>query len=362
MSKEKIKKICPICNTEFEVWPCMANKRKYCSIKCVGVGNKGKLSGDKNPSKRLEVKQKMSDSQKLRLSNKENHPNFGKKFSEKTKLKLSIMRKGKSVGKGIPKSEAHKEKIRQTLKGRTPPNKGKKMTDAQKQKISQNHWTKNPKYQGKNHPSYKGGRKRDYEYSSLFTSEFKKNIFSKSNYTCQLCGIRNKKGLGKSIKLHCHHINYNKRDMDEKNLIVLCNSCHAKTNHNREYWKKLFNYQPKQYSLLIGRYQTPEPHQGHILLVKTLLDQGKNVCIALREEDGSDKNPFSQYERLCAFEKVFEKEVLSGKIIVIDFPDIEGVYYGRDVGYKIEQIKLDEKIEAISATKAREEMKKQGKL
>jgi hypothetical protein len=48
------------------------------------------------------------------------------------------------------------------------------------------------------------------------------------------------------------------------------------------------------------------------------------------------------------------------KIMVI--PDIEGVYYGRDVGYKIEQLTVPEEVSAISATKIREQMKAEGKL
>jgi len=48
------------------------------------------------------------------------------------------------------------------------------------------------------------------------------------------------------------------------------------------------------------------------------------------------------------------------KIIVI--PDIEGVYYGRDVGYKIEQLTVPEEVASISATKIRSQMKAEGKL
>jgi hypothetical protein len=37
-------------------------------------------------------------------------------------------------------------------------------------------------------------------------------------------------------------------------------------------------------------------------------------------------------------------------------PDIEGVYYGRDVGYKVEQLQAPSEIQQISATKIRKEM------
>ena len=37
--------------------------------------------------------------------------------------------------------------------------------------------------------------------------------------------------------------------------------------------------------------------------------------------------------------------------------DIEGVYYGRDVGYKVEQLQVPPEIAEISATKIREQLK-----
>jgi hypothetical protein len=45
-----------------------------------------------------------------------------------------------------------------------------------------------------------------------------------------------------------------------------------------------------------------------------------------------------------------------GNCKVIIIPDIEGVYYGRDVGYKVEQIEAPEEIKQISATQVRKDM------
>jgi hypothetical protein len=42
--------------------------------------------------------------------------------------------------------------------------------------------------------------------------------------------------------------------------------------------------------------------------------------------------------------------------MVVKMPNITNIVYGRDVGYKIEQVKLDDNIEAISATQKRKEM------
>ena len=43
-------------------------------------------------------------------------------------------------------------------------------------------------------------------------------------------------------------------------------------------------------------------------------------------------------------------------------PNIAKICYGRKVGYEFEQIKLSNKIHAISATKIRKKMRREGKL
>ena len=43
-------------------------------------------------------------------------------------------------------------------------------------------------------------------------------------------------------------------------------------------------------------------------------------------------------------------------------PNITNICYGRGVGYKIEEIVLDQETQKISATKIRAQMRKEGKL
>ena len=43
-------------------------------------------------------------------------------------------------------------------------------------------------------------------------------------------------------------------------------------------------------------------------------------------------------------------------------PNITNISYGRGVGYKIEEVILSEEIQKISATKIRDQMRKEGKL
>jgi hypothetical protein len=43
----------------------------------------------------------------------------------------------------------------------------------------------------------------------------------------------------------------------------------------------------------------------------------------------------------------------AGRFVVVPVPNITYVFYGRDVGYVVERIVLDDKVESISATQLR---------
>ena len=100
---------------------------------------------------------------------------------------------------------------------------------------------------------------------------------------------------------------------------------------------------------LLGRFQPW--HQGHTELFKRALSKTGQVVILLREQDGTDSNPFTVEQRVN-----FIKEALSayaGKFEVVPVPNITHITYGRDVGYTIEQEHLDKETESISATDIR---------
>lgn len=110
----------------------------------------------------------------------------------------------------------------------------------------------------------------------------------------------------------------------------------------------------KQYSLVLGRFQPP--HEGHFALIRKILSEGKNVCIALRKADLTSENPFDYEQRALIFYREFEKEIWEGKIKVIFVPDIVEICYGRKVGWGIRKVELPKKIEGISATEIRKEI------
>ena len=76
------------------------------------------------------------------------------------------------------------------------------------------------------------------QYGKFFNDELKNQIRKRDNYICQKCGYSQKQ-LGHTLQVH--HIDYNKKNINKKNLISLCNSCHCKTNYKREYWTEHFN-------------------------------------------------------------------------------------------------------------------------
>lgn len=106
-------------------------------------------------------------------------------------------------------------------------------------------------------------------------------------------------------------------------------------------------------SLFVGRWQPF--HKGHQTLIETVLKKGKPVVVAIRDTEISHQNPYSTFERWSMIQKAFSKYGELVKIIVI--PDIDEICYGRDVGYAIRKIDLDQQTENISGTKTREKSK-----
>ena len=109
---------------------------------------------------------------------------------------------------------------------------------------------------------------------------------------------------------------------------------------------------------MLGRWQPW--HGGHQKLFEKILEKTGQVLIMVRDVQGVDDNPFD-------FETVksnIEKALVNyeGKYKIILVPNITNICYGRGVGYKIEEIVLDEETQKISATKIRQQMRDHGDL
>ena len=113
----------------------------------------------------------------------------------------------------------------------------------------------------------------------------------------------------------------------------------------------------KKYAMFIGRFQTPRLHDGHLWLFRQKLDEGVPVLIAVREVEQDEKNPYTAEQVKDMICGQLSKEVIEGRVRVICIPDIIGIYYGRDVGYEVVELKPPPEIAAVSATAIRNEMK-----
>jgi adenylylsulfate kinase len=104
-------------------------------------------------------------------------------------------------------------------------------------------------------------------------------------------------------------------------------------------------------TLMLGRYQPW--HEGHHALYVEAGKRTNQVLLGVRNTyNTSDKDPlkFDQVKEYIA------KDEFMDRAMVLRLPNITNIVYGRDVGYKIEQVELPADIQAISATQKRKEM------
>jgi 5-methylcytosine-specific restriction endonuclease McrA len=90
------------------------------------------------------------------------------------------------------------------------------------------YWLSNVRNKGVNHPRYKGNVKKRFYYPSIFY-KIRKRIIDEFNGKCLICN-----NSASSV----HHLDYDKGNNNYENLVLLCNSCHAKTNTNRDEWEE----------------------------------------------------------------------------------------------------------------------------
>ena len=110
---------------------------------------------------------------------------------------------------------------------------------------------------------------------------------------------------------------------------------------------------------MLGRWQPF--HDGHYVLFEEIIKRTGQVCIQIRDVQGVEDNPFDfETVKKNIEERLSPKFKNRFKVILV--PNITNVCYGRGVGYKIEEVVLSEKIQNISATKIRKEMREKGKI
>lgn len=205
------------------------------------------LKGDNNPAKRLEVRTKISIGRKGKCIGKE-HQFFGKKRPEH-----SMKMKGSN-------NPNYGNKLKRTIIKCLKCNKDIiiKEKDLNQRKFCSrkcsnsgifNCMYNSRRFKEKN-PNWLGGISKEL-YPIEWTEKLKNKIRRKFNYRCQEC-FRHQNELitknNKHYKLIVHHIDFNKDNCSENNLIPLCRPCHIQTNYNRENWISYF--QNKQTEVL----------------------------------------------------------------------------------------------------------------
>ncbi len=86
---------------------------------------------------------------------------------------------------------------------------------------------------GEGNPNWSGGLSRlPYPWDFRETS---KRVIERDGFTCQNPGCD-----GTDKRLTTHHINYDKQDCRQENLICLCSSCNSKANFCRHKWQKFY--------------------------------------------------------------------------------------------------------------------------
>lgn len=104
-------------------------------------------------------------------------------------------------------------------------------------------------------------------------------------------------------------------------------------------------------TLMLGRYQPW--HEGHHALYKEAGKRTDQVLLGVRNTyNTSEKDPLT-FNEVKGY--IAKDEFMDGAM-VLRLPNITNIVYGRDVGYKIEQVDLGAEIHAISATQKRKEL------
>lgn len=245
----ELKNICTICGIEYIRKKTEGKdkflKRKFCSRKCAYVGRKFLPPPNLGKKASEETKRKQSESHK-------GNPGYwkGKKLplhvvedmSRRAKGKPSPMKGRKydkpawnkglkmppSWIKGKHQTEETKQKCREA-------NKGKNYSPSTQFEKGLTPWNKGKpsKQSGENHYNWKGGRtkERSQIMIRLDYRTWRKIVFHRDNYTCQMCG-------DKGVKIHAHHIKkFSERPdlrFETSNGITLCQRCHVWT-HKREH-------------------------------------------------------------------------------------------------------------------------------
>lgn len=105
----------------------------------------------------------------------------------------------------------------------------------------------------------------------------------------------------------------------------------------------------KPTALFVGRYRPF--HDGHKALIEEGIRRIGQACVAVRDTAGSAREPFPFEDVRARIEHALREH--EGRFVVTPIPNVTAILYGRDVGYVVERLELDEEIERIPASDER---------
>jgi adenylylsulfate kinase len=105
--------------------------------------------------------------------------------------------------------------------------------------------------------------------------------------------------------------------------------------------------------VFIGRFQPF--HGGHVQCIERILSECDVCIVIVRDGAKGEQNPYDYHERLMMIRQAFPDAKRVWVQAIADPGFDLTVYRGRDVGWKLEDIRLPPEVEAISATKLRNE-------
>jgi hypothetical protein len=110
------------------------------------------------------------------------------------------------------------------------------------------------------------------------------------------------------------------------------------------------------WAMFIGRWQPW--HAGHRWLIDQQLNQGKKVLLCVRDVKEDENNPWSAWQIMMMITDELIDLIEDNKLRVMMIPDIESINFGRGVGYDVIEHIPPPEIGEISATKIREDAKR----
>jgi len=130
-------------------------------------------------------------------------------------------------------------------------------------------------------PNWKGGFSFE-PYPRGWKKALKERIRERDGRKCRLCLVSEAE-LG--YKLHCHHIDYDKKNLSDSNLISLCRKCHLPTNTGRlrKAWTAFFRKLMGQ-SELQGNLQSPAEMPGSTQTVVCVSNKLDFIALSELEE------------------------------------------------------------------------------